>query len=389
MQDILISKDAKGKTRVVQISCNWNDTTHSYLIMRKTSQYGGKVTDQPLIEINKGKAKRTVTEQATLEYNSNLKKYLDKGYKNIKDFGLIDLPKTDPGNLLGDVTVDANNAPKPMLAKSYDNVATSIFEKEFYGSTKIDGTRCLMHWDGKKISTASRGGGNYDIAASFITQDPNLIEWLKAHPDIWLDGELYIHGLPLSYISGLVRLQKPSNEHKKLSYYIYDLAIPDKPFKDRLVILEDLKNAVNGSDKITMVNHVKISGWLNIKSLHDKYVEQGWEGLVIRDPNKEYKFGTRDNRMIKIKMFQDDEYKITGITEGMRDEDFVFNLETKEGYPFEAKPIGDRALRQWYREHIDEIKGQLGTVKHFGMTTTSKPVPNLPIFKTVRYSDDL
>lgn len=138
-----------------------------------------------------------------------------------------------------------------------------------------------------------------------------------------------------------------------------------------------------------MVNHVKISGWLNIKSLHDKYVEQGWEGLVIRDPNKEYKFGTRDNRMIKIKMFQDDEYKITGITEGMRDEDFVFNLETKEGYPFEAKPIGDRALRQWYREHIDEIKGQLGTVKHFGMTTTSKPVPNLPIFKTVRYSDDL
>lgn len=185
------------------------------------------------------------------------------------------------------------------------------------------------------------------------------------------------------------KITKPSNEHKKLSYYIYDLAIPDKPFKDRLVILEDLKNAVNGSDKITMVNHVKISGWLNIKSLHDKYVEQGWEGLVIRDPNKEYKFGTRDNRMIKIKMFQDDEYKITGITEGMRDEDFVFNLETKEGYPFEAKPIGDRALRQWYREHIDEIKGQLGTVKHFGMTTTSKPVPNLPIFKTVRYSDDL
>lgn len=41
--------------------------------MRKTSQYGGKITDQPLIEINKGKAKRTVTEQATLEYNSNLK----------------------------------------------------------------------------------------------------------------------------------------------------------------------------------------------------------------------------------------------------------------------------------------------------------------------------
>nr|DAI57756.1 MAG TPA: hypothetical protein [Caudoviricetes sp.] len=31
----------------------------------------------------------------------------------------------------------------------------------------------------------------------------------------------------------------------------------------------------------------------------------------------------------------------------------------------------------------------MGTVKHFGMTKTNTPVPNLPCFKTVRYSDDL
>lgn len=93
--------------------------------------------------------------------------------------------------------------------------------------------------------------------------------------------------------------------------------------------------------------------------------------------------------MIKIKQFEDHEYKIVGLVEGLRDEDMCFAMETREGYPFKAKPIGDRELKQWYRKHINSLIGQLGTVKHFGMTKTDQPVPNLPIFKTVRYSDDL
>ena len=36
----------------------------------------------------------------------------------------------DPGTLLGDIAVDANNAPKPMLAKSIDGVSESILNKE-------------------------------------------------------------------------------------------------------------------------------------------------------------------------------------------------------------------------------------------------------------------
>lgn len=81
MHDILISRDSRGKIRVVDISYEWNDTTHSFLIIRKTSQWGGKVTNQPIIEVKRGKAQRTAAEQVKLEYNSNVKKYLDKGYK--------------------------------------------------------------------------------------------------------------------------------------------------------------------------------------------------------------------------------------------------------------------------------------------------------------------
>jgi len=103
------------------------------------------MTSQPVIEIKQGKVKRTVVEQATLEFNSHIKKYLDKGYKNIKDFGINDITDQDLDKLLGKTKEDQNGAPKPMLAKSYDGINSSVFDKDFYCSNKIDGVRCLMH----------------------------------------------------------------------------------------------------------------------------------------------------------------------------------------------------------------------------------------------------
>ena len=52
--DKLVTKDNKGKTRVVEISCEWDDAQHGFVIRRKTYQYGGKVTVQPEIWIFQG-----------------------------------------------------------------------------------------------------------------------------------------------------------------------------------------------------------------------------------------------------------------------------------------------------------------------------------------------
>ena len=81
----LISRDSKKKLRVVEISCEWED--NAYMLRRTTYQYGGKRTVQPVIVIDKGKglgkARKTVSEQAEIEFNSHIKKYLDKGYKQL------------------------------------------------------------------------------------------------------------------------------------------------------------------------------------------------------------------------------------------------------------------------------------------------------------------
>lgn len=382
MHDILITRDSRGKIRVVDISCEWEDKLHGFALIRKTSQWGGKITEQPIIEISCGKAGRTVTEQANLIYNSHIKKYLDKGYKNLKDFGFESLDKCNPNDLMPVEVTDQNGVRKPMLAKKADDCAVSVFEHDFWASRKLDGTRCLMYWDEDHIVTASRGGTDYNIAATYILQDPILIDYFQNNPTIVLDGELYIHGRSLPYISGLCRLQTLDERHSELKYWVYDLAIPDIIFSERLKLLEEFKIAIDGSNKIKVVEHTLVNSWSNIKKLHDKYVKEGFEGCVIRNPSKEYGFNKRDNRMIKVKEFEDGEFEIVGITEGLRPEDMCFSLKAKNGKLFDAKPIGDRKLKEWYRANLDNIIGKLGTVKYFGLSPYG--IPNLPVFKAIR-----
>lgn len=79
----LVNKDSKGKLRCIDISCAWNDDYHGYVIKRSSGQYEGKFIQHADTIITCGKAKRTVTEQARLQYNHLVKEYLDKGYKEL------------------------------------------------------------------------------------------------------------------------------------------------------------------------------------------------------------------------------------------------------------------------------------------------------------------
>lgn len=396
--DILVTKDNKGKTRVVEISYEWDDAQHGFVIRRKTYQYGGKVTVQPEIWIYKGKVKRTVSEQARLEYNSHLKKYTDKGYKllpsSIKINNAVAVEAFVEEHLGNGVT-DSNGFKKHMLAKQADKVATSVFDKikYWYGSRKIDGVRCSFYWKDGEVRTASRGGSDYDASTSFMRHNPKLIQFFEEHPDIVLDGELYKHGKSLQQISGAARLEKDTAGMDWLEYYIYDVMDNTKTFEERLDILHDITDELNlGFNperewddrelKFQIVPQETVVGWANIQKLHDKYVGEGFEGIVIRDPSKVYNFGGRTNAMIKVKMYKDAEFEIVGYSEGLRPEDMVFVCKTKEGKEFEAKPMGLRELKWEYLDRMDEIIGKMATVKYFCLSDEGCPLQ--PVLKCIR-----
>ena len=139
-----IGLDSKNKVRYVHI---WTEKTENgtYLIRRESGLLDGKKVQAPDIEIAKGKVKRTLEEQVELEFNSNFKKYLDKGYKDVSDYIVDDLTSEKCAEILGDTKTDANGVMKPMLCKLLDKDNKKLTEKEWYGSYKHDGRYLCRH----------------------------------------------------------------------------------------------------------------------------------------------------------------------------------------------------------------------------------------------------
>ena len=118
----LFKRDNKDKIRHVQIYLNEHKTVDNeifYSITGKTGIYNGTMTSRPLVTIDQGKVKRTVKEQAQLQYNSLLSSYLDKGYKTSEDIGIIDCTdKDDVENKVPKLNTDQHGNLKPMFALS-------------------------------------------------------------------------------------------------------------------------------------------------------------------------------------------------------------------------------------------------------------------------------
>lgn len=156
----LLGKATTGKFRFAVVECDeeWHDDVNGYTIQRSYGQVYGKTTLSPTIVVDKTKQKRNWIEQYTLQFNSEVKKFLDKGYKEV-DKHPNEYTEEELHELYGSVATNQYGIIKPMLAKQSEKVTnTKIFDKVWLGSRKINGTRCLMYWDGENIQTASRGG---------------------------------------------------------------------------------------------------------------------------------------------------------------------------------------------------------------------------------------
>lgn len=395
-----ISRDSKGKIRIVELSADWCDEEHAFGIYKTTYQYGGKRTEQPTTYVRCGKAARTVREQLELEYKANMKKYLDKGYKLLSKH-IDEYSEQELQEIIGDVRTGQDGVPKPQLAKQADKITNlKIFDKKYWGSRKIDGLRCLIYLgEDNKLHTSSRGATNYDSAMCEILTHPVLIKLFKDNPGLIMDGECYKHGYSLQQLNSIARTQKTAVDYSILQFYWYDIVDINSTTTERINKINKLAKDLNldfnperqfkeGELRIQLVPHVEVSGWNNIESLHNQYVSEGWEGLVIRLQSSTYGPNKRTNDWIKVKMYKDDCFKVIGIEGGLRgSEDMVFILTTDDGKTFKAKPFGDREQKQEYWDNFDEkYKGHIGECKFFYYSDDG--VPLQPSFKAFRWDID-
>lgn len=397
----LVNRDTKGKIRIAIISYEFIEDDRYFIIHRISGQLRGKRTNQPDKIVDRGKATRNLWQQVVLEANHLVKEKLDKGYREVEK-DPDNYSKEELDEILGGIVTGQNGVPKPMLAKQADKVTNSkIYDNEWYASRKIDGLRALIYMDDKgKLHTSSRGAMNYDPAMSDILENKKLIKLFKENPGLILDGECYHHGISLQQLNSIARTQKTAVDYEILQFYWYDIVDTNSTFEERWTFMQDIKDQLNLSFdperefeddelRIQFVPQISITGWDNIIDLHNQYVAEGWEGLVIRDPSKTYRPNGRTNDMIKIKKYSDMEVKVVGYELGLRgSEDMTFKCVMPDGTEFLAKPHGDRSIKEEYVANFDkEYKNQMATIKYFYLSDTGTPLQ--PSLKAFRLKEDM
>ena len=239
---------------------------------------------------------------------------------------------------------------------------------------------------------------NYDAAMSDILENKDLIKLFKEVPGLILDGEAYHHGYTLQQLNSIARTQKTVKDYGVLQFYWYDIVDPNSTFDERFALMKDIRDEMNlifepernfedGELRIQFVPQEEVVGWDNMMKLHNQYVSEGWEGLVVRDPDALYRPNGRTNDMVKIKVYKDDCFKVVGKEAGLRgSEDMVFIMEMPDGRTFKAKPFGDREQKEEYWNNFESrYQGHIGECKFFYYSDDG--IPLQPAFKAFR--DDI
>lgn len=329
-------------------------------IWKETGQKDGKKIEHAPDIIKEGKVKRTLQEQVQLQFDSIVNKRKDKGYKETEQ------------EAIDNRGTDASGVPKPMLASPSKGKEEKIFgDVDWMVSRKFDGVRCLIGRINGEVVAVSREGKDYSISTRFIIQD--LQEggvFDRMEDGDFLDGEMYIHDRLLQKFSGLMRKQEPMEEHRELQFHVYDM-LSDGAFHQRLGLLEGLLEDVQDSGRIVIVEHFPAKTYTEIKGLHDQFVMEGYEGAIARNINAEYLSG-RDKRMVKVKAFQDAEYKIIGYKEGKRGlVDLVYVMDAGDKGQFDAKPVGAEGCE--LKTTPEKFIGKMATIRFAGFTDRGVP----------------
>ncbi len=284
--------------------------------------------------------------------------------------------RTDQGAVenIGDQPRYANQI-KPMLAQKY---SAKDVDFPVWSQPKLDGARAILTSEGA-----------FSRSWKEIISAPHIHEDLKPLLEMGyiFDGEFYQHDLKDDFekIMSLIRKSKPTDddlaESKELvKYYIFDLiGLDDMPFSERYALLLSLDLPVSCEivDASQCMTHDVID------ALYGRYLEDGYEGQMIRKDSK-YEY-TRTKALQKRKEFDDSEFEIVKIEEGSGNwatTGKTIVCKTEIGVEFGATLKGTFEYAQTVLRDADKYIGGQATVR-YQKRTNKNDVPRFPIAVTL------
>ena len=252
----------------------------------------------------------------------------------------------------------------PMLANKWDDRKKYISEP-FYVQPKLDGVRLLVSKDGG----ISRTG-------KIIPGTEVLGEGLREGQ--YVDGEAYDPNLTFEDLTSTFK-----TDPLKLKFYIFDffdIKNIDMTFEERWDVVRTLSNP-----HYEYVETFDVKKHSDMEGYHKMFIQQGYEGTMIRDRDSVYEVGQRSNYLLKYKDFQTEEYEITGAKTGHgRDADaVVWVCKTENGQQFTVRPEGTIAQREEHYKNYKKYIGKMLTVRFQNLTALG--VPRFPVGVCIRY----
>ena len=153
-------------------------------------------------------------------------------------------------------------------------------------------------------------------------------------------------------------------------------------FKDRYKYLLSLEEYFNNTP-VKIVKVKTINKTNEIDTLHDKFVKDGYEGIILRTPESPYEF-KRSKYLQKYKKFFDDDFEVVGFDKEIQNDIplIVWKCKTKNGKEFNVRPKGTNEERAKFYKEAKKYIGKKLTVEYQELTDDG--IPRFPVGKNFR-----
>ncbi len=172
---------------------------------------------------------------------------------------------------------------------------------------KLDGFRCIAHFDESgKVTLYSKSMKPF-VHLYHIKKELEDTFKLK---NVYLDGELYSHGLKLNMISSLVMKKRELSseeleDSKKIVYMVFDTLIEHTNFETRFKLLKSYFKSISSKiNYIQLVDCVIAKNKSEVYKLNDKYLMEGYEGIIVRNKNGLYLYKKKSYDVLRTKEFK-------------------------------------------------------------------------------------
>lgn len=214
------------------------------------------------------------------------------------------------------------NAAYPNLIEQFSIQLANKYKQDkkynidyFWGSIKYDGIRCIYQNSIPGV-ILTREGNEIEGFDNITAELETLVERFKdtnyfTNSNYFIDGELFSDDIGFNEIQGIVLSNKNIDIKKKKQIYLKLFAVGPVNNTETMINIFNDNSIFKGLNKVVPITYFKVNNNYDeiMKKTRD-FVEEGYEGLMLRHPIIPYDWKRSDN-LLKSKILNETEAELT------------------------------------------------------------------------------